>query len=186
MKNIVFGFLIGAAVMAGSGCSSQSDTIPIKYGTFKGQGIVTSSKFMIIYDGIDKPDAGMFYMTVSGGDRPFSGGNDWNAYEPAIRTATMFIFGRLIQVCDDGSMLRVQNCDFDLSKGKVVVVVDKSLHARLPTAAEVELLTAPLSDYFKNDKMETMPPEQFVVASQPADPAISQSNTTAATQPETR
>jgi hypothetical protein len=118
----------------------------MKYGTDDGKGVLVTEKFLIIYDGM--PDTGRWpgtgrascYFTYagtqctvpdlrsgygSGRDQGSRGIEFLSTYEPRWGVATIFFLGKIIQIENEGTLLRVQNAEIKLGEGFVVAVVSK-------------------------------------------------------------
>jgi len=145
MWKLVVGFVVGLAAMLAiviglMTTGTPFESIPCKYGPYEGDLVFSTPRFVIIYKGMEATGGGMFSATISGqhGTLPafwggygcgFHGGpkgiDTLHTYEPGFGTATLFVLGKLVRVEQNGNLLRVQDGLFDMSDGKVIVVVDE-------------------------------------------------------------
>ena len=147
--------------------------VPLKYGPSGDDTVVSTPRFLVIYEGMRTPGGGMSNVTLSGKYdevRPFFGGpgsgggagdkgiDFLHTYNGNSATATLFLHGKLIRVEKNGKFLRVQNGLYELGDEKLVVRVDKEGYAHLLQGEEAGQAEEALDDWFKTFEFSAFPP----------------------------
>ncbi|KPJ55604.1 MAG: hypothetical protein AMS16_04010, partial [Planctomycetes bacterium DG_58] len=148
-------------------------SVPLKYGPYKGDTVVSTPRFLIIYEGMRTPGGGGSNVTISGKYdevRPFFGGpgsgcdagdkgiDFLHTYNGNSGTATLYLHGRLIRVEENGKLLRTQDGLYELGDEKLLVRVDREGHAHLLQGEEARLAEEALDDWFKTFEFSAFPP----------------------------
>jgi len=151
---------------------TEFKTYLMKYGDHDGNGVVATSKFVVVFEGMKDIGAGASHVTLQGKDgiipafwRGYSEswgaiGNqitDMNLYQPAFGRAILFFNKQTIMVEEEATILRVGSDTFALDE-QLVVVVDEEGVPRQVSQAEAIKFVSSLPEWFTDDSVSARPP----------------------------
>ena len=192
MKKALIGFALGIALSCALVVFAMSDGKPfrsmvVKHGVENGAGIVATEKFVVLFAGVDKDDAGACTATYAGkyGTLPavwsgYSSGwtgdqtgiSSYHTYEPNQGTALLFYFGRLILLEETGQYLRVQNKRFALGDKTVVVSVGADGVCKSLSDVEARKIYDSLDGWYKDPTVSAKRPANHAVERTAGLPAV--------------
>jgi hypothetical protein len=179
MKKLVLAYVLGMATVVLTAIALMWPGTPfqsmlLKHGIENGAGIVSTERFVVVYEGLNGDDAGAFSFTYAGrnGILPalwrgygegWSGGLSgitcFRTYDPDSGDATLCLHGKLLRVEDGGRFLRVQNQRLPLGAEKIVALVDEEGSCRQLSSPEAEHLIQNLPAWYRDSKLNPRPPK---------------------------
>ena len=177
MKRVVIGYVAGMistllVVVALMFTGTPFRSMPLKYGVEEGKGFVSTPKFLLVFEGIKLDQAGALNFTYAGrhGEIPafWRGyGIGYNAgatgidclhtYEPGFGTATLFVFGKIIRVENEGKYLRVQDKLFDMEHTRIVATIDEQGHCGQLAGDDARKTAESLKPWYREGELGARP-----------------------------
>ena len=180
-KKIVLAYVLGMATVALILIALMSTGTPfrsmiVKHGIENGAGIVSTERFVVIFEGMEGDDAGASSFTYAGRNgvlpafwRGYGEGSSGDAtgitclrtYEPCGAVATFYFHGKLLRVEDDGRFLRVQNQRLPLGADRIVALVDAEGSCHSLNGEEAEELIQNLPAWYRDQELSPRPPKSL-------------------------
>ena len=149
------------------GCGSV-DPVPYHFGPSPIGTVFSTSRFLIIYEGLEYPGGwgggGAGGSLIHGNSILRSDGRtDFVTQSYRGTGITMvWLYGRVFVVEQNGKFLRFKDTVVELGQDRAVILVDKQDNVSLPTKAEAAKVLAKLHPYYRSvpdDAFEGAPPD---------------------------